>query len=58
LLVVEDDAVKTFYNHLNSPLEDIVADISNRVTVRVSGSVFDSRGNLWVANIGFENELK
>ena len=58
LLVVEDDAVKTFYNHLNSPLEDIAADASNRVTVRVSSSVFDSRGNLWIANIGFEKELK
>ncbi|ARV15577.1 type IX secretion system anionic LPS delivery protein PorZ [Polaribacter sp. SA4-12] len=58
LLVVENDEIKTFYNHLNSPLEDIVADISNRVTIRVSGTVFDSNGNLWVANIGLEKELK
>jgi hypothetical protein len=58
LLVVENDEIKTFYNHLNSPLEDIVADISNRVTIRVSGTVFDSSGNLWVANIGLEKELK
>ncbi len=27
LLVVEDDEIKTFYNHLNSPLEDIVAKL-------------------------------
>ena len=58
LLVVEDDEVKTFYNHLNSPLEDIVAEVPNRVTIRISGTVFDSQGNLWVTNIGGTNELK
>ncbi|ARV07239.1 hypothetical protein BTO04_11315 [Polaribacter sp. SA4-10] len=58
LLVVENDEIKTFFNHLNSPLEDIVSDQSNRVTVRVGGTVFDSSGNLWVTNIGFGNELK
>ena len=58
LLVVENDEIKTFYNHLNSPLEDIASGQPNRVTVRVSGTVFDSRGNLWIANIGFDKELK
>ncbi|WP_298878322.1 two-component regulator propeller domain-containing protein [uncultured Polaribacter sp.] len=58
LLVVENDEIKTFYNHLNSPLEDIVATIADRVTIRVSSSAFDSQGNLWIANIGLENELK
>ena len=58
LLVVENDEIKTFYNHLNSPLEDIAAEQPNRVTVRVSTTVFDSQGNLWVTNIGFINELK
>ena len=58
LLVVEDDELNTFYNHLNSPLEDIVANIANRVTIRVSGTVFDSQGNLWLTNIAVPNELK
>jgi hypothetical protein len=58
LLVVENDEITTFYNHLNSPLEDIVANISNRVTIRISGTVFDSQGNLWITNIAVPNELK
>ncbi len=58
LLVVENDEINTFYNHLNSPLEDIVANIANRVTIRISGTVFDSQGNLWITNIAVPNELK
>lgn len=58
LLVVENDEIKTFYNHLNSPLQDIEPLLPNRVTLRISGSAFDSQGNLWVTNIGVTNELK
>ena len=58
LLVVENDQITTFYNHLNSPLEDIVALDPNRVTIRISGTALDSQGNLWVTNIGVPNELK
>jgi len=58
LLVVENDEIKTFYNHLNSNLEDIVPDLPKRVTIRVSGTVFDTSGNLWIANIGGDKELK
>jgi hypothetical protein len=58
LLVVENDEIKTFYNHLNSSLEDIVPNEPNRVTVRTSGTNFDSQGNLWVASISFNEELK
>ncbi|WP_439127817.1 type IX secretion system anionic LPS delivery protein PorZ [Polaribacter sp.] len=58
LLVVENDQITTFYNHLNSPLEDIVALDPNRVTIRTSGTALDSQGNLWVTNIGVPNELK
>lgn len=58
LLVVENDEIKTFYNHLNSPLQDIEPLLPNRVTLRISGSAFDSQGNLWVTNIGVSNELK
>lgn len=58
LLVVENDEIKTFYNQLNSPLEDIVVTIPNRVTIRVNGTALDSSGNLWLTNIGVPNELK
>ncbi|QVY64700.1 hypothetical protein [Polaribacter sp. Q13] len=57
LLVIENDELKTFYNDSNSSLEDIVADIPNRVTIRVSGTVFDPQGNLWVTNVLVDNEL-
>ncbi|CAM1359696.1 T9SS protein PorZ precursor [Tenacibaculum xiamenense] len=58
LLNIQDGQVQNFYNQLNSPLEDIVEDIPNRVTIRVSGSAFDRQGNLWVTNIGVSQRLK
>ncbi|MFY9242502.1 MAG: hypothetical protein WAO74_05705 [Polaribacter sp.] len=57
MLVVEDDTKKTFLNNLNSGLEDLVLD-PTRASLRISGSVFDSQGNLWVANVSTINELK
>ena len=58
LFEVQNNEITNFYNNLNSPLGDIVENITNRVTIRVSGSVFDTQGNLWVTNIGVSNELK
>lgn len=59
LFEVEDDEIKIFYNHLNSPLEDIAKDDPTRVTVRISDTTFDDEGNLWVTNVGeIENKLK
>ena len=60
LFVVENDEITNFYNNLNSPLEDIYETNPsiNGVTVRISSSVFDNQGNLWIANIGLSNELK
>lgn len=58
LLVVENDEIKMFYNHLNSSLEDIVITDPGRITIRVVGTALDSQGNLWVTNIGVPNELK
>ena len=58
LLVVENDEIKNFYNQLNSPLEDILANNPSRVTVRISGTAFDNQGDLWVTNIGGDTELK
>lgn len=58
MLVVEDDEIKTFYNHLNSGLEDLLPTQLNRVSIRISGTSFDKDGNLWVSNIHKERELK
>ncbi|CAL2089601.1 hypothetical protein [Tenacibaculum sp. 190524A05c] len=58
LMVVEDDQVVQFYNHLNSPLEDVLPQDPNRVTVRISGSALDRDGNLWVTNLIANSRLK
>ena len=57
LLEVENDEINTFFNYKNSTIEDTTLDPS-RVTSRVSGTVFDSSGNLWIANIAANSELK
>lgn len=59
LLEVENDQIKTFYNQLNSPLEDIRANSpSPAVTIRISGTAFDADGNLWITNFGVEKRIK
>jgi hypothetical protein len=58
LLVVENDEIKTFYNHLNSGLEDLVSNEPDRISIRISGSAFDRQGNLWISNAHRERELK
>lgn len=58
LFEIQDNEVLNFYNSLNSPLEDIASGDPSRITVRISGAVFDSRNNLWMTNIGGQNELK
>ena len=58
LLHIENNNIQAFYNQLNSPLEDIVNSDPNRVTIRVSGTTFDSQGNMWLTNIGVANKLK
>jgi streptogramin lyase len=58
LFEVEDNEVINFYNHLNSDLEDITPLDPSNVTIRISGAAYDSRGDLWMTNIGAINELK
>ena len=58
LLVVENNEDLTFLNHLNSGLEDLLAAIPDRVTLRIGGTAFDNQGNLWVSNVSREDELK
>ncbi len=58
LLVVEDNEITQFYNHINSPFGDIAANDPNRVTIRVGSSTFDNQGNLWITNTGVDDKLK
>ena len=57
LLEVENNEFKTFFNHTNSTIENTSSDPA-RVTIRVTGTTFDKRGNLWLANVAASNELK
>ncbi|WP_369048365.1 two-component regulator propeller domain-containing protein [Tenacibaculum sp. UWU-22] len=60
LLEIKDDKVVNFYNQLNSDLESInlVSLPPNYVTIRITGTLFDAQGNLWVNNIGVDKRLK
>lgn len=58
LLVVENDEPVVLLDQTNSGLEDLLPDNSNYNSVRISGSAFDSEGNLWVANAWIDNMLK
>jgi len=58
ITVVENNEITTFYNHLNSTLEDIEPNNQNVIVIRVTGTTFDTQGNLWVASMGFNEELK
>jgi len=58
LIEVVDDKIITFYSSQNSPLEDFLPTNTNRITTRVSGTVFDPQGNLWVTDALGKNKLK
>lgn len=57
MLVIENDQVINRWNHLNSGLENLYNDNIN-VSIRIGSSVFDTSGNLWVANAWVANRLK
>jgi hypothetical protein len=57
IIILEDDAVTTRWNHLNSGLENLYTDGIN-VSIRIGSSIFDQMGNLWVANSWVTNRLK
>lgn len=58
ITVVENNEITTFYNHLNSSLEDIEPFNTGVIVIRVTGTTFDNQGNLWVASMSFDEELK
>lgn len=57
LAVVENNQITNFYNNINSPLDDTDTRDSH-VSIRVTGTAFDSQGDLWVTNVGVLTELK
>ena len=58
LYEIENDELKMFYNNTNSELEDIVKSNAGRVTVRVSETILDKEGSLWVTNVETDFKLK
>ncbi|MBS3993417.1 MAG: hypothetical protein KGZ87_06855 [Bacteroidetes bacterium] len=58
MLVVENDAVKTHWTHLNSGLEKLDFPDPNYVSIRINGSAFDKQGDLWIANAWVDKRLK
>jgi len=58
LFEVVDDKIINFYNSKNSPLEDLFPNDVNRITTRISGTIFDNQGNLWVTDAKATNKLK
>ncbi len=58
MLVVEDDEPQILWDDTNSGLEDLYPEGSPNTSIRINGSAFDSRGNLWVANAWVANRVK
>lgn len=59
LLIVENELPTSFLNQSNSGLESVVLPSDpNYRSVRISGTAFDTQGNLWVANSFIDNRLK
>lgn len=54
MVVIENDEVIMHWDDTNSALESI----PNYYNLRISDSVFDEQGNLWITNIGVDNRLK
>ena len=59
MLIIEDDVVTEYWNHLNSGLEKLnYVPNPNYVSIRINGSAFDSQGNLWIANAWVDERIK
>lgn len=57
LLEYTNNQLTFFYNSQNSPLSDFQSS-ENLITTRVSGTVFDDLGNLWVTDALGNSKLK
>lgn len=57
LLEFKNNEIASFYNSVNSPLSNFYLSQSP-ITTRVSGTIFDNQGNLWVTDALGANKLK
>ncbi len=58
MLVVENDSPLVLWNESNSGLEDLYPEGSPNTSIRINGSAFDNRGNLWIANAWVPERVK
>tara|TARA_R110001583_G_scaffold35585_3_gene118225 strand:+ start:13661 stop:15964 length:2304 start_codon:yes stop_codon:yes gene_type:complete len=59
MLIVEDDIITTYWNHLNSGLEKLNYQPNpNYISIRINGASFDTSGNLWIANAWVDERIK
>lgn len=59
MLIVEDNIITTYWNHLNSGLEKLnLSSNPNYISIRINGSAFDSQGNLWISNAWVDDRIK
>ena len=58
ILVVENDQPTVLWDDKNSGLENLYPDGSGLKSIRINGTSFDNRGNLWVANAWVSNKIK
>jgi hypothetical protein len=58
MLIVENDEPEILWDDTNSGLEDLYPEGSPNTSIRINGSAFDSRGNLWIANAWVSNRVK
>jgi len=58
MVVIENDEVIAHWNETNSPLEPVVTTDPDYISVRISSTIFDEEGNLWITNIGVSDRLK
>ena len=58
MLKIENDVPTILYNEKNSGLETLTFVGPNYIDVRINGTVFDKKGNLWVTNSLVKDGLK
>lgn len=58
ILVVENDEAQILWDDTNSGLEDLYPEGSPDKSIRINGSAFDARGNLWIANAWVQKRVK
>lgn len=59
MVVIENDEVVAHWDETNTPLESVLDPSNpNYISVRVSSTIFDEEGNLWITNPWVSDRLK